>query len=294
MLMAPGILALSGRGREALRMAAALAAGVLLGACLTGHPWGYLAGHIGHLRATLGQTTDPRDLVMELNPGRQSLWPLALVLAAGGCALARTRSLRLLREPALLLGLLTWFLGYARVWRFYMDFSFPLLALWMAWALDEALEGLPWRWAQALAACAILLAGTLPDRHGRWSVNGARGGLDARSPAQASLLPDPGGILYSNSMYVFYQTFYLNPEGRWRYILAYEPGMMRGEDLAVYQALMRGEDPGKAVLPWVARMTPRDRMILDVRTSRQPSVPGLVWAHAGGGRWSGRLPPGAS
>jgi len=290
MAMAPGILALSGRIREALRMAAVLAAGVLLGACLTGHPWGYLAGHIAHLRSALGQTPDPRDLVMELTPGRQSLWPLALVLAAGACALVRTRSLGLLREPALLLGLLTWLLGYARVWRFYMDFSFPLLALWMAWALDEAAEGLPCRRGQALAACAILLAGTLPNRHGRWSVNGARGGLDGRLPAQASLLPDPGGILYSNSMYVFYQTFYLNPEGRWRYILAYEPGMMRAEDRAVYQALMRGEDLGKAVAPWLARMTPRDRMILDVRVAHQPPIPGLIWTRAGAGRWSGRLP----
>lgn len=288
--MAPGALLLAGRWREALRMGAVLAAGVPLGAAFTGHPVAFLGGQLEHLRYALGHAVDSRALVMEFQPGGQSPLPLLIALAAGAAAAWRSRSLRLFREPLLLLGLLASGLGYFKVWRFYLDFGFPALALWMAWALDDLLDGAPGRAWQALAACALLAAATLPDRGGRWSVDGARGGLDARVPAQAALLPDPGGVLYANSMFTFYQTFFLNPAGDWRYVLGYEPGMMRPEDRAIYDAFFRPGNLAQIVAPWVARMTPRDRMILDASPDGPPPVPALRWTWAGLRRWSGRLP----
>jgi hypothetical protein len=290
LVMAPGALVLAGRWREALRMGAVVAAGVLLGSTLTGHPVGFLVGQLNHLRYALGQATDPRALVFEFRPGHMTLLPLAVALAAGAAAAWRTRSLRLLKEPLLLLAVLTWGLGYFKVWRFYLDFSFPALALWTAWALDEVLEAVPGRWALALGGCALLAAGTLPNRGGRWSLDGTLGGLNAAIPAQAALLPDPGGVLYSNGMSAFYQTFFLNPAGDWRYILAYEPGMMRPEDRVVYEALFKGGNLAKILAPWVARMTPRDRMLMVGWTEVPPPVPGLHWTRAGFRHWSGRLP----
>ena len=288
--MAPGALLLTGRFREALRMGAVVAAGVVVGAVLTGHPVTLLAGNLMHLRDALGHAGGPHALVSEFLPGRQPRLPLVLALAAGAAAVLRTRSLRLLREPLFLLALVTWGLGYYKVWRFYLDFSFPALALWMAWALDDALEGLPGRWAAALAASVLLAAVILPDRGGRWSKDGTVGGLDPRIPAQAALLPDPGGIIYSNTMFVFYQDFFRNPDADWRYVLAYEPGMMWPGDRAIVDALYAGADPAPTVAPWVARMTPRDRMIIDGMPGWPPPVPALRWTRAGYRRWSGRLP----
>ena len=89
-------------------------------------------------------------------------------------------------------------------------------------------------------------------------------------------------------MRVFYQDFFLNPNGQWRYILGYEPAMMWPEDLTVYQAVLL-RSKGVDLAPWVAKMTPRDRMILDGRRNVPPNVPGLRWSRAGF-RWSGRLP----
>ena len=288
--LAPGALLLAGRFRETLRMGAVLASGILLGAALTGHPVTLLVGNVAHLLESLGNAGSHRFLVGEFHPGHQSLRPLALALAAGVAAAWRTRSLRLFREPLLLLALLTWGLGYYKVWRFYLDFSFPALALWIAWALDDALEGLPGRWAVALGASALLAAVTLPDLGGRWTMDGSAGALNARIPAHAALLPDPGGIIYSNSMILFFQFFFRNPDGDWRYTLAYEPAMMWPEDRAIVDALYAGADPATTVAPWGARMTPRDRMIIDGMPGWPPPIPALRWSRAGYRRWSGRLP----
>ena len=289
--IAPGSLFLAGRFREAFRMGAILAAGVLLGGAFTGHPWAFLSGEIAHLRSSLGRIP-ASALVMELAPGRQPLLPLGVALMAALPALLKGKYAPSRKDPVLLAILATWLAGYFFVWRFYLDFCFPALALWTAWRLEEALDLLPpsplKAWAVPLAAAGILLAATLPDRGGRWSVNGAAGALDARSPRQAALLPDPGGIAYSSSMAFFYQTFFVNPEGRWRYVLGYEPGMMKPEDRAVFLALRRGQDPNTALKPWIAKMTLRDRVILE--DPRCPRVPALQWDKAGAGRWSGRLP----
>ena len=288
--MAPGALLLAGRWRQAARMGVILAAAVLLGATLTGHPWVLLAGNLTHLREALGDAASHPAVVSEFEPGRQSPLPLAVALAAGAAAAWRTRSMRLFKEPLLLLALATWFPGYYKVHRFYLDFSFPALVLWTAWTLDELLEGVRERWAVALGAAVLLAAVVLPDSAGRWSMDGTVGGLDARIPAQAALLPDPGGIIYSNSMDFFYQTFFRNPDGDWRYVLAYEPGMMLPEDRAVLDAMYVEKDPIGTLAPWVARMTGRDRMIMNGRPDSPPPVPALRWTRAGYRRWSGRLP----
>ena len=291
MAIAPGSLCLAGRFREGIRMSAILATGVLLGGTLTGHPWTFLYGEVAHLRSSLG-SLPTSALVMELTPGRQPLLPLGLALLAALPALLKRKYAPSLKDPVLLAILATWLAGYFHVWRFYLDFCFPALALWTAWRLEEAMDLLPPSrlrvWAAPLAAAGLLMVSTLPNRGGRWAVNGAAGALDAGIPRQSALLPDPGGIAYSSSMTFFYQTYFTNPEGPWRYVLGYEPGMMKPEDRTVFLALRSGQDRGTALAPWIAKLTPRDRVILDGRTL--PAVPSLQWSKAGAGRWSGRLP----
>ena len=47
-------------------------------------------------------------------------------------------------------------------------------------------------------------------------------------------MPGQGGVLYSADMTVFYQTFFKNPNGDWRYILGYEPAFMPDADFQVF------------------------------------------------------------
>ncbi len=292
LLMAPCALLLAGRFQEAVRMGTILIVGVLLGGIISGHPLRYLSGEITHLLSALESHSIP-SLVMELGPGHQPLLPLGVVaLVALPSFLMGLRPWGL-KDPVLLFALITWVLGYFYVWRFYLDFCFPLLAIWVAWRLDEIKDLLPKissrRWISVLFAAGLLIVATLPNRSGRWSVDGSAGALDAHIPNEAILLPEPGGVAYSNSMQFFYQTFFRNPNGDWRYILGYEPGLMNCQDRAVYFALSQGSDPNLALAPWIAKMTRKDRMILYGPSDHPPPISSLAWSKAGRSRWSGRL-----
>jgi hypothetical protein len=114
--------------------------------------------------------------------------------------------------------------------------------------------------------------------------------LDARRPEQAGWLPDRGGIFYCVDLTVFYQTFFRNPRGDWRYVLGFEPSFMRPEDLAVYQELWRSKNAIKATAPWVERMNATDRLVLRGGPQPRPAIGGLEWAYAVEGIWVGRKP----
>lgn len=295
LLLIPGAVLLAGRWLEALRLGAALLAGCLLGALLTGHPASFLGGQLAHLGAALGQPSQLNALAMEFLPGLQPLLLLPFIGLAALWNHARPKSLGLQQDATFILGVLAWIVGYFWVWRFYLDWAFPALALWTAWQLDDALEeAQPVGWSRAqLSAftmlCFVAVAGA--NLSERWSVIGSGSGLDARRPAEAALLPEPGGVLYATSMRVFYATFFHNPEGQWKYVLGYEPGMMTPEDAAVYQAFFSAPDKAQALAPWIARMGAGDRLVLEAPAGHPPRIPTLVWSYAEPNKWVGRKPP---
>jgi hypothetical protein len=112
--------------------------------------------------------------------------------------------------------------------------------------------------------------------------------LSRDNPRQARLLPDPGGVLYSTNMFLFYTTFFANPKGDWRYILGFEPTLMPEKDLATYRAIFERPLQDRSWAPWIAKLRPADRLAIDTPT--QPDLPGLVWTRAGAQLWIGRLP----
>jgi hypothetical protein len=103
-------------------------------------------------------------------------------------------------------------------------------------------------------------------------------------------MPEKGGILYSSDMTVFYQTFFKNPRGDWRYILGYEPGFMPDEDFKVYHSIMWNFGDAKAYQPWVDKMRPPDRLVIRGSRGSPPNIPQLKWEYGVSGLWIGRLP----
>ena len=75
-------------------------------------------------------------------------------------------------------------------------------------------------------------------------------------------MPDKGGIFYSADMTMFYQTFFKNPNGDWRYILGFETTLMPDEDFKVYQNVLWNFGDAKAYKPWVDKMRPEDRLVI--------------------------------
>jgi hypothetical protein len=101
-------------------------------------------------------------------------------------------------------------------------------------------------------------------------------------------MPDPGGIVYSSSLDVFFRTFYANPRAEWRYLLGFEPGIMPRADRKILRDIQRSGFAPEAYAPWVKRMKAEDRLIL--LQGWKPGIDELDWYYAGGNTWIGRLP----
>ena len=88
-------------------------------------------------------------------------------------------------------------------------------------------------------------------------------------------------------MQFFYNTFYKNPDGDWRYALGFEPTLMPDEDLKILRSIQGNRGDPKMYDPWIHKMTAADRLV--IYSSAQPDLSGLEWHNAVGNIWIGRL-----
>ena len=285
---------LAGARRLALLFGMALVSGVLIAGLLHGHPVEFVEQSLRHTVLAMASPAPPGTLAIEFLPGDGS--PL-LLLAAAVLLLWRLTHDSLApgswRGPVPLLALLGWLLGFVVI-RFWSDWGAIALLCWIAWelqrALEEALEvEAPRRVVlAAICAAAALLACSAPLRGGR-AVD--RPYIALASPAAELALPDPGGVLYTDDMRLFFQLFYSRPHAAFRYIVGYEPALMPPQDLATFRHILAART-GESFAPWLARMTPRDRLIL-LSTEGEPPIPDLEWTQVSRSVWSGRVPPAA-
>jgi hypothetical protein len=112
----------------------------------------------------------------------------------------------------------------------------------------------------------------------------------AEHPELQGWMPEKNGIFYCADMGVFYQTFFKNPDGDWRYMVGYEPTLMPAEDFATYQKILWNYGDVKAYAPWVEKMKPADRLVIRGVSAGPPNIPQLEWHYGVGGLWLGRLP----
>ena len=91
-------------------------------------------------------------------------------------------------------------------------------------------------------------------------------------------------------MTIFYQTFFKNPEGDWRYMVGYEPALMPPDDFATYHSIHWNYGDAKAYAPWVNKMKPADRLVIRGNGNERPNIPQLEWNYGVSGIWIGRTP----
>jgi hypothetical protein len=282
--------------RAAARLLGCLVVGVLAGGLLSGHPVAYLWQSL--LRGVLatGLGADAQDtLVFELRPRTGLPYAEAALLAAlAWRTLRRGWSRSLVDNPLFLLVALGWALSFHSL-RFWTDWAVPPALLWLALELEDGLtqwlaEHDPRRFALAGAAGLAALLALTAESRGLWGR--ADRGFGPLLRAEAIVhLPDPGGILYSREMGVFFELFFRYPDAPWRYMLGYEPGILPPEDLETYRTIVRSGDRPEAYAPWVRKMRAQDRLILRTRgPADPPRIPGLEWQWVGLALWSGRLP----
>jgi len=288
----------AGELRVGARFAGAAAVATVLGALATGTPFAFLAQTARHPFWATATDLPKRILVAEFQPSDGDLWMTAAVLALVAMKARRGESpATLARDPVFLLAAGGWALGLHTV-RFWWDWGLPACLVWIAREIDRGLAATPLR-SRRRAAVAVIVATVLllaftADRGSRWSSTRSAPFLSAENPAHRPWLPGPGGVLYSNEMRVFYNTFFRNPTAPWRYVLGFEPALMPADDLAVFRRIQLDYASDASFAPWVAKMRPEDRLVVVRSQPGQPRIPRLEWHSPYRGMWIGRLPPSGS
>jgi hypothetical protein len=281
--------------RKGLALLGCWLVGSFMGACLTGHPFKFLFQAIDIMLSCFGNHVLQRTLVTEFRPSDGSFSVLVIV---GLLLLWRHSrgewSNKVVFNPVFILAGVGWFLGL-KVVRFWDDWGWPAIALWVALELQQwfvariPADSLKRLVLTLFVVSAAYVAAT-SDRAGRWTWNLTTEYLTPENADVEGWLPEPGGIIYSTDMGVFYRTFFKNPHAPWRYILGFESTFMPEEDLAIHRNVQWNFGAAKAYEPWVAKMRPEDRLVITASSGSRPSIPGLEWHYAATDTWIGRTP----
>ncbi|HTY88214.1 MAG TPA: hypothetical protein VMB80_12170 [Candidatus Acidoferrum sp.] len=288
---------LAGQFRWAAALTVSWLAGIVAGATLTGHPLAALYQAVEMAQRAFAMHTTQRTMVTEFQPSTGAIFALVIL---GGLVilrqLARLPARPLTADPVFWLAAMGWVLSF-KAGRFMEDWGWPALMVLTTCDLQLLLEA---RFAadslKRLALTAGLALMTFlaitNDANSRWTWNLTLQYLDPKEHPDelTGWMPEKGGILYTGDMTIFYQTFFKNPHGDWRYILGYEPAFMPDEDFQVYHKILWNFGDAKAYQPWVDKMRPEDRLVIRGGRGSPPNLPQLEWEYAVSGIWVGRTP----
>ena len=286
---------LAGQFRWGILLAAGWLAGSFLGACLTGHPFASLFYAVEIGRKALGVYLIQRTIPMEIQPFAGDIYALLIVvgLLILRCV-GKLDPLSWKSSPVFWLACLGWVLGFKAA-RFWVDWGWPALMVLSAYELQLLLtarlaaDSLK-RVALAGGLAVMTYLATTSNNYGKWTENLSWPALSQDNPDLKGWLPEPDGIFYTADMTVFYQTFFKNPQARWRYSTGFDPALMPDADFAVYQNVHWNFGDSQAYRPWVEKMRPADRLVLRGKNGDAPSLPQLEWNFAANGFWIGRTP----
>jgi hypothetical protein len=287
---------LAQRWRAGLWLSGCLVAGTIAGALLTGKPLAFLNGALFMARTIYQEHLPKWMLVGEFQPSTGEF--ASLILLAVVCLWRRRGNIispPLAKDPVVWMIAINWVLGLSAD-RFWADWGLAAAVVWMAMQFDDEMTGL-WNGQpiKRLILCGMialpLFLDATNDLGRRYTFFLNEVFVDANDPQLTGWMPGPGGIFYAGNMRFFYNTFYKNPQGDWRYIAGFEPALMPPEDLKIYRSIQRAAGAIEAYEPWVKKMRPQDR--LEIESSSEPRLPALEWKRAGGDVWIGRLPAAA-
>jgi hypothetical protein len=290
-----GAFFLASEFRWAISLGFCWVIGVFVGSALTGHPFEYPLQAFKLALLAVGAHDTTRTMATELQPFDGNI--LAMIILGGLLALRQLAKLNvvpLTKNPAFWLVCFCWVLGF-KVSRFWDDWGWPALMVLMTVDVQAFLQK---RFAPdsfkrlgltlGLAAATFLCVTN--DASSRWSHTLSDRYLVANNPDLNGWMPDQGGIFYTADQALFYQTFYKNPTGDWRYMLGFEPTWMPKEDFEIYQNVLWNLGEAKSYAPWMEKMKPADRLVIRGGSGGSPDIPQLEWKYSGVGIWLGRTP----
>jgi hypothetical protein len=284
---------LAQRWRAGLWLAGCWVVGTIVGALLTGRPLAFLYGAVFMAQCVYQEHLPKWLLVGEF---QSSAGEFTTIVTLAIIYLWRQRQTKssspLTSQPVVWMIVISWILGLVAD-RFWADWGVAAAIVWMAGEFDQAI---PTFWNtvsfQRLIACSLILLPLYVDATNdlgrRYTACLTEPFIDGSNPQLKDWMPGQGGLFYADNMQFFYNTFYKNPQGDWRYIIGFEPALMPPDDLKVYREIHRTGGSPDAYQPWIKKMRPQDR--LAVGRPDKPALPALEWKEAAPGFWIGRLP----
>jgi hypothetical protein len=286
---------LARRWRAALWLAGCWVVGTIVGAILTGRPVAFLYGAVFMAQCVFQEHAPQWLLVGEFQPGVGELSTLALLAIIYLWRRSQNPSSSpLVSQPVVWMLALNWVLGFSAD-RFWADWGVAAAIVWMAGEFDQAIPTL-WKVnsLQRLIACAFILLplylDSTNDLGRRYTACLTEPFVDGGNPQLKDWMPGKDGVFYADNMQFFYNTFYKNPQGAWRYIAGFEPALMPADDLKVYRQIHRSDGSAESYQPWVRKLRPEDRLV--VSRPAHPDIPALEWKEAAQDVWIGRRPAG--
>jgi hypothetical protein len=284
---------LAGAWRAGLWLTCCWLIGTLAGAAVTGRPFDLLTTAVAMALAIYHEHLPQWMLVGEFAPDKGDIGTLTLLAFVFLlCRWQNKLKPGFFRQPVVWLMMIGWILGFAAD-RFWADWGLPAAMIWMVMQLQEFVMVFPGATSlKRLAAFALIAAplflNTTADYDRRYTFNLSQPFLNAQDPKLRGWFPEHNGIFYTVQMDFFYDTFYTNPNGDWRYIVGFEPAWMPEEDRKIFRRIVWNQEAFKAYEPWIDKMRPEDR--LAIFSSAQPNLPRLEWVEAADYIWVGRLP----
>jgi hypothetical protein len=281
---------LAGQWRAGITLGFCWVGGTLLGAALTGHPFVLIRQSIELASVVSKEHVATTLTVGELQPSAGEFTTLLLLALTFWWRKLTTD--HLVRSPLFWMTTVSWLLGLT-AGRFWADWGLPAAFVWFALQIDEAAFS---AWAarprRRLVIGGVLLLGlflvSTSDMDGRYTNMLRQPFINFSQAELKGWAPDKGGIFYGADMSFFYDTYYTNPEGDWKYIVGFEPAWMPQDDLKVYRDIQWHHYAWATYDPWIKKMRPEDR--LEISSTSRPDLPALEWIYAGGNTWVGRLP----
>ena len=236
-----------------------------------------------------------RMLVSEFLPQHGNFYVALIIAAIISIRIYRKQWSRAVIDNPVFWNIISGLLLGFLVGRFWSDWGLVAAFVWIAWELNRVSEEiLPFNSRKRfitvtlLSACFFIIITS--DIRSRWSFGIPRYPLqyDKATAEEKAWFPDSGGIMYNDNMLLFYQTFFYNPHAPWKYVLGFEPVLMRPDDLAIYRNIQRSNNAADSYNPWIKKMTAKDRMVFC--TNKTPAIDALEWKCINRNTWLGRLP----
>jgi len=294
LILLSGSFLLAKEYKKAVKLGISISIGIIIAAILTTKPLYFFYQTI-MLNTKCLNAESTRMLVTEFQPALgNTLLITTISILLIWSFLRKDFNIKKVYNPVFIFMGISWILGFYVI-RFWIDFGVVGFLVWLIKEFEEICskyinENSLKRVGIVFVTAFTIFLMTTSDISSRWSAPLFKIRLHKDNKNYSDWMPEDGGIIYSASMGIFYDTFYENPKANWRYVLGFEPSLMPEEDLKIYRNIQYTFGAFEAYKEWVKKLRPQDRLIIVTSKNPKDDIKELEWKEAIPNVFIGRLP----